>query len=103
MLREADLDFGEIDLLITESTYSQTDQMPRAEAEEMFIEFAYEVLDRKGSLFVLAFSVVRSQEIACVVKNANIKHRVIMDGMAEKLNKIMLRDPDFRLDPHGFS
>ncbi|TLX84721.1 MAG: MBL fold metallo-hydrolase, partial [Thaumarchaeota archaeon] len=34
MLREADLDFGEIDLIITESTYSQTDQMPRDEAEE---------------------------------------------------------------------
>ena len=103
MLREADLDFGEIDLLITESTYSQTDQMPRAEAEEMFIEFAYEVLDRKGSLFVPAFSVERSQEIACVLKNANFKHRVIMDGMAVKVNEIMLRYPDFLRDPKVFS
>ena len=103
MLREADLDFGEIDLLITESTYSQTDQMPRAEAEEKFIEFAYEVLDRKGSLFVPAFSVERSQEIACVLKNANFKHRVIMDGMAVKVNEIMLRYPDFLRDPKVFS
>jgi len=103
MLRQADLDFGEIDLLITESTYSQTDQMPRAEAEEKFIEFAYEVLDRKGSLFVPAFSVERSQEIACVLKNANFKHRVIMDGMAVKVNEIMLRYPDFLRDPKVFS
>jgi len=103
MLREADLDFGEIDLVITESTYSQTDQMPRAEAEEKFIEFAYEVLDRKGSLFVPAFSVERSQEIACVLKNANFKHRVIMDGMAVKVNEIMLRYPDFLRDPKVFS
>jgi len=103
MLREADLDFGEIDLMITESTYSQTDQMPRGEAEEKFMEFAYEVLDRKGSLFVPAFSVERSQEIACVLKAANFKHRVIMDGMAVKVNEIMLRYPDYLRDPKIFS
>jgi putative mRNA 3-end processing factor len=103
MLREADLDLGEIDLLITESTYSQTDQMPRLEAEERFIEFAYEVLDRKGSLFVPAFSVERSQEIACVLKNANFKHKVIMDGMAVKVNEIMLRYPEYLRDPKVFA
>lgn len=103
MLREADLDFGEIDLLITESTYSQTDQMPRLEAEERLIEFAYEVLDRKGSLFVPAFSVERSQEIACVLKNANFKHKVVMDGMAVKVNEIMLRYPEYLRDPKVFA
>jgi putative mRNA 3-end processing factor len=103
MLREADLNLDEIDLLITESTYSQTDQMPRLEAEEKFIEFAYEVLDKKGSLFVPAFSVERSQEIACVLKNANFKHRVIMDGMAVKVNEIMLRYPEYLRDPKVFA
>lgn len=103
MLREADLDFGEVDLVITESTYSQTDQMPRLESEEKFIEFAYEVLDRKGSLFVPAFSVERSQEIACVLKNANFKHRVVMDGMAVKVNEIMLQYPEYLRDPKVFA
>lgn len=103
MLREADLDLGEIDLLITESTYSQTDQMPRLEAEEKFIEFAYEVLDRKGSLFVPAFSVERSQEIAVVLKNAKFKHKVIMDGMAVKVNEIMLRHPEYLRDATVFA
>lgn len=103
MLRDADLDFGEVDLVITESTYSQTDQMPRIEAEEKFIEFAYEVLDRKGSLFVPAFSVERSQEIACVLKNANFKHRIVMDGMAVKVNEIMLRYPEYLRDPKVFA
>ena len=103
MLREADLDLGEIDLLITESTYSQTDQMPRLEAEEKFIEFAYEVLDRKGILFVPAFSVERSQEIAVVLKNARFKHKVIMDGMAVKVNEIMLRYPEYLRDAKVFA
>ena len=103
MLREADLDLGEIDLLITESTYSQTDQMPRLEAEEKFIEFAYEVLDRKGILFVPAFSVERSQEIAVVLKNTKFKHKVIMDGMAVKVNEIMLRYPEYLRDAKVFA
>ncbi|MGI0046587.1 MAG: MBL fold metallo-hydrolase [Nitrosotalea sp.] len=103
MLREADLDLGEIDLLITESTYSQTDQMPRLEAEEKFIEFAYEVLDRKGTLFVPSFSVERSQEIAVVLKNAKFKHKVIMDGMAVKVNEIMLRHPEYLRDAKVFA
>ncbi|MGI0089160.1 MAG: MBL fold metallo-hydrolase [Nitrosopumilaceae archaeon] len=103
MLREADLDFGDIDLLITESTYSQTEQTPRDKSEEEFIEFAYEVLDRKGSLFVPSFSVERSQEIACVLKSAKFKHKVIMDGMAVKVNEIMLRYPEYLRDPKVFA
>lgn len=103
MLRNADLDFGEVDLLIIESTYSQTEQMPRNESEEKFIEFAYEVLDRKGSLFVPSFSVERSQEIACVLKNAKFKHKVIMDGMAVKVNEIMLHYPEYLRDPKVFA
>jgi putative mRNA 3-end processing factor len=98
MLREADLDVGEIDLLITESTYSQTDQMPRQEAEEKFIEFANEILDQKGTLFVPAFSVERSQEIACVLKNAKFKHKIIMDGMALNVNEILLQYPQYLRD-----
>lgn len=103
MLREADLDFGEVDLLITESTYSQTNQMPRWESEEKFIEFANEILDQRGTLFVPSFSVERSQEIACVLKNAKFKHKIIMDGMALKVNEIILRYPEYLRDYNVFS
>jgi len=103
MLREADLDVGEIDMLITESTYSQTEQIPREQAEKDLLEFANEVMDRKGTLFVPSFSVERSQEIACVFKNANFKHKIIMDGMALKVNEIMFRYPDYLRDPKVFS
>ena len=95
MLQQADLDIGEIDLLITESTYSQTTQTPRAESEQNLIEFANEVMDRKGVLFVPSFSVERSQEIACVLKSANFRHKVVMDGMALRVNEIILRYPEY--------
>jgi len=103
MLPKADLDIGEIDLLITESTYSQTVQKPREQSEEGLIEFANEVMDRKGILFVPAFSVERSQEIACVLRSSGFKHKVIMDGMALKVNDIMFRYPEYLRDRKIFA
>jgi len=103
MLPKADLDIGDIDILITESTYSQTDQMPRKESENGLIEFANEVMDRKGILFIPSFSVERSQEIACVLKNANFKYPVVMDGMALKVNDIMFRYPEYLKDVNIFA
>jgi len=103
MLREMDLDIGEIDLLITESTYAKTEQKPRRESEKELIDFANEVMDRKGILFIPSFSVERSQEIACVLRSANFKHKIIMDGMALKVNEIMFRHPKYLRDPKVFS
>ena len=103
MLPKADLEIGDVDILITESTYSQTDQTPREESENGLVEFANEVMDRKGILFVPSFSVERSQEIACVLKSANFKHRVVMDGMALKVNDIMFRYPEYLKDMNTFA
>ncbi len=103
MLREMDLDIGEVDLLITESTYAKTEQKPRKESETELIEFANEVMDRKGILFIPSFSVERSQEIACILRSANFKHKIIMDGMALKVNKIMFKHPEYLRDPEIFS
>ncbi|EGP94405.1 MBL fold metallo-hydrolase [Nitrosarchaeum koreense] len=103
MLREADLDVGDIDLLIIESTYSQTEQKPRKESEKELIEFANEVMDRKGVLFIPSFSVERSQEMACILRSSNFKHKIIMDGMALKVNEIMFNHPEYLRDPKVFA
>ena len=103
MLPRADLEIGDIDLLITESTYSQTNQIPREKSEQGLIEFANEVMDNKGILFIPSFSVERSQEIACVLKNANFQYPVVMDGMALKVNDIMFRYPEYLKDINTFS
>ncbi|HEY6534334.1 MAG TPA: MBL fold metallo-hydrolase [Candidatus Nitrosocosmicus sp.] len=102
VLRPADLDVGEIDLLIIESTYSQTEQTPREQSEKELVKFALEVIDRKGILFIPAFSVERAQEIACVLKAYNFPHKISMDGMALKASEIMLRHPRFLRDPEVF-
>ncbi|MCP8312709.1 MAG: MBL fold metallo-hydrolase [Candidatus Methylarchaceae archaeon HK02M1] len=102
LLRGADTNFGELDAVITESTYATTDHLPREDVEREFIEFAKEVVERGGTLFVPAFSVGRAQEIACVFKKYNFPHSVAMDGMALKTNEILSRYPEYLRDPKLF-
>jgi putative mRNA 3-end processing factor len=88
--------------MIIESTYSQTEQTPREQSEKELLEFAYEVIERHGTLFIPAFSVERAQEIACVLKSYNFPHKTVMDGMALKANEIMMKHPAFLRDPEIF-
>jgi putative mRNA 3-end processing factor len=96
ILRPADLD------MIIESTYSQTNQIPRPQSEKELLEFAYKIIDNGGTLFVPAFSVERAQEIACVFKAYKFPHKIVMDGMALKVNEIMLKYPEYIRDPIVF-
>ena len=102
LLPPADLDIGEMDMVITESTYSQENQMPRKESEKGLIDFANEVIDRKGTLFIPSFSVERSQEVASVLINSGFNHNIIMDGMALKVNEVLLKYPEYLRNPEIF-
>ena len=102
LLRPADLDFEEIDLMVIESTYSQTNQKQRDQSEKELLEFAYDIVENDGTLFIPAFSVERSQEIACVFKAANFPYKVVMDGMALKVNEIISKYPEFLRDSELF-
>ena len=102
LLPTADLDIGEMDMVITESTYTQENQMPRKESEKGLIDFANEVIDRKGTLFIPSFSVERSQEVASVLINSGFNHKIIMDGMALKVNEVLLKYPEYLRNPEIF-
>ena len=102
LLPPADLDIGEMDMVITESTYSQENQMPRKESEKGLIDFANEVIDRKGTLFIPSFSVERSQEVASVLINSGFNHKIIMDGMALKVNEVLSKYPEYLRNPEIF-
>ena len=54
------------------------------------------------TLFIPAFSVERAQEIACVFKANKFPHKIVMDGMALKVNEIMLKYPEYIRDPIVF-
>jgi putative mRNA 3-end processing factor len=90
---------GEADMVITESTYATADHPHRSKAESEFVEFAGEVVERGGVLLVPAFSVGRAQEIAMTLVKSGFRHPIAMDGMALKVNGILLRYQEYLRDP----
>jgi putative mRNA 3-end processing factor len=90
---------GEADMVITESTYATADHPGRAKAEQELTDFAREIVERGGVLLVPAFSVGRAQEIAMTLVKNGFRHPVAMDGMALKVNGILLRYQEFLKDP----
>ncbi|MEM3004623.1 MAG: MBL fold metallo-hydrolase [Candidatus Bathyarchaeia archaeon] len=99
-LGAADRDYGDVDVVITESTYANTDHPDRLSVEREFVSEAAEVVERGGVALVPAFGVGRSQEIATVLAAHNFKYPVFMDGMALDATEILmshsssLRDED---------
>ena len=102
LIRGASTDFDDLDFVITESTYAMGDHPPREEVEKKFVEYAKEIVEGGGTLFVPAFSVGRSQEIACVLKAHKFPYEVAMDGMALKTNQIFLRHQEDLSNPKLF-
>ena len=90
---------GEANMVITESTYATADHPHRSRAEAELVEFANTVVERGGILLVPAFSVGRAQEIAMTLVKSGFKHPVAMDGMALKVNGILLRYQEYLRDP----
>lgn len=102
LLPAADLDYGEIDALIIESTYADEDHTPRKELEEKFVEETVNVVESGGTVLVPAFSVGRAQEIACILAAYHFEYPVVLDGMAREASRIMMGHLDFVKDPKLF-
>ncbi len=102
LLRGADRDYGKLDALVIESTYADEDHSDRTALEKEFIESVTEVVENGGTVLVPAFSVGRSQEIACILATYHFEHPVTMDGMARKANRIMMNHTSYMRDPQLF-
>jgi len=102
LLRGADRDYGKLDALIIESTYADEKHPDRKTLEKEFLENVTEVVENGGTALVPAFSVGRSQEIACVLAAYHFEHPVTMDGMAREANRIMMNHSSYMQDPQLF-
>ncbi len=102
LLNGADKDYGKVDAVIIESTYADEDHSNRAELEKEFVAHVTEVVENGGISLIPAFSVGRSQEIACILATYHFEYPTIMDGMARKVNRIMMRHTQYLRDPELF-
>jgi putative mRNA 3-end processing factor len=102
LLPAADLNHGELDSLIIESTYADEEHTPRKELEERFVSEVNDIVEEGGTVLVPAFSVGRAQEIACILAAYHFEHPVVMDGMAREASRILMGHLDFVKDPKLF-
>jgi putative mRNA 3-end processing factor len=102
LLKKADENYGPIDAFIVESTYANEEHPDRATLEREFVEAVTNVVEDGGTVLVPAFSVGRSQEIACVLTAFHFDHSITVDGMTREANRIILGHKDFLGDPKLF-
>jgi putative mRNA 3-end processing factor len=98
LLPGADLDYGNLDAIIIESTYADEVHPDRKEMEKEFIENVNGIVENGGTALIPAFSVGRSQEIACVLAANHFEYPVAMDGMAREANRIMMKHSSYMRD-----
>lgn len=93
--------FPRVETLIMESTYGGPDslQLPRAEAEEKFLQLVKETLEGGGKVLVPVFAVGRSQEIMMLLEEAHrrgeFEGEVYLDGMIWEATAIHALYPEY--------
>lgn len=103
LLKGANVDYGDLDAVITESTYASEDHAPRLEVEKNFVDSCTEVVEKGGIVLIPAFGVGRAQEIACTLASYRFEHPVIFDGMAREASRVMMNNKEFLRDPKLFT
>jgi putative mRNA 3-end processing factor len=102
LLEGASMNYGNLDVVITESTYADEDHTERRELEKRFVTSVTEVVEKGGSVLVPAFGVGRAQEIACVLAAHHFEYPVILDGMAREASRVLMNYKEFLRDPKLF-
>jgi len=84
----------EIDVLITESTYSLREHPLREHLEKSFIDDTLNIIENGGNVLVPAFGVARSQEVLLILEKYNFKSDIFIDGLARKILTEYSQFPD---------
>jgi len=86
-----------VDLVLTESTYADTDHGDRAATERAFAESLRTTVWEGGTVVVPAFAIGRTQEIMLICERHDLDCYV--DGMGTRVLDILGRSPGYLRDP----
>lgn len=92
----------EFDAVIIESTYANEEHPERPSLEKEFVGKIKEVVNNSGLVLIPAFAVSRSQEMLLILKYNGYSDAIAMDGMARKINEILINNPEFVQYPDSF-
>lgn len=102
LLNGADMDYGELDGVIIESTYANEDHPDRKNLEKELVDRIIDVVEAGGTVLIPSFSVGRSQEIACILTAYHFEYPITVDGMTREVNRLLLNNREFLHDPKLF-
>ena len=97
MLRGADMNIKNVDVLISENTYSYKDHPKRKEVADRLKEIVQETVYNNGVAVVASFAVGRAQELLLLLYNLGFD--VYMDGMGVEATKRILLNPSSVKNP----
>jgi putative mRNA 3-end processing factor len=103
LLEGAKMNYGDLDVVIMESTYATEEHTERKQLEKNFVDECTDVVEKGGTVLVPAFGVGRSQEIACVLAAHHFEYPVTLDGMAREVSRVIMNYPQFLRDPRVFT
>jgi len=103
LLEGAKMNYGNLDAVITESTYATEEHTNRPQLEQHFVDECTNIAEKGGTALVPAFGVGRSQELACVLAAHHYEYPVYLDGMAREVSRIMMSYPQFLKEPKAFA
>ena len=96
------MDYGDLDAVVIESTYADSDHTERKELERQFVEACTAVVEVGGTVLVPAFGVGRSQEMATILAAHHFDHPIVLDGMAREASRVIMNYKEFLRDPKLF-
>ncbi len=98
LLNGARFDLGDIDILFTESTYSNREHADRSKTEKRLKEIIEQTLANDGIVLIPVFAVGRAAELLMVIDSFKIDAPKYLDGMAKEATEIALRYPEMLRD-----
>jgi putative mRNA 3-end processing factor len=97
------MNYGDLDVVIMESTYATEEHPERKQLEKDFVDACTDSAERGGTVLVPAFGVGRSQELASVLAAHHFEYPIALDGMAREVSRVMMSYPQFLKDPKAFA
>jgi len=99
LIKGADTELPEIDVLIIESTYGSRDHNDRESEEKKLIKNINATLANDGIAVISNFAISRTQEIMLILNEYGIDYPLYMDGMAKKATTIINSYTQSIMDP----
>ncbi len=101
LIEGCEQDLPDVDILITESTYSEREHPDRKDQEKQLINIINDTLAVDGVCLIAGFAISRLQEILLILEHYGINSPLYMDGMAKKATTIINQHSPLLKDPNS--